>query len=71
MPEHTCQTRLEVTFLDHQVITRVVQGIGWKVSTSRRVLVIGHGVPREEIPLDNVLLYRILPCGPGCPGGES
>ena len=61
-PEHECKTTLQVTYFNHQVIQRVVQGVGWSVNTARRVLVIGHGVPREEIPLDNVMMWRILPC---------
>lgn len=54
---------LEVTMRDHQVLRREVTGVGWKVNVSRRVLVIGHGVPREEVPLDGVLTYRLLPVG--------
>jgi hypothetical protein len=57
----SAEVRLEVTFFNHQTVTRDVTGIGWKVNTARRVLVIGHGVPREEIPLDNVLMWRLLP----------
>lgn len=55
---------LEVTYFNHQTLTRNVTGIGWNVNTSRRCLIIGHGVPREEIPLDNVLMWRLIPTGP-------
>ena len=50
---------LEVTFFNHQTFRRRVDGVGWQVNTARRVLVIGHGLPRFEIPLDNVLGWRL------------
>lgn len=64
------RVRLEVTFFNHQTISREVTSIGWKVSTSRRVLVIGHGVPRMEIPLDNVLCWQLTRIGLSEEGGK-
>jgi len=32
---------------------------GWHVNSATREIVIGKGVPREFVPLDNVLSYRI------------
>lgn len=31
----------------------------WRVNNGRRVLVVGHGVPRVEIPLDTVRFYSV------------
>jgi hypothetical protein len=36
---------------------------GWKVDTETRQLVIGRGVPRDFVPLDNVLSYSIEEVG--------
>lgn len=36
-----------------------LEGGGWKVDTETRQIVIGLGVPRTWIPLDNVLSYAI------------
>jgi hypothetical protein len=32
---------------------------GWKVDTTHRQIVVGIGIPRTMIPLDNVLHYEI------------
>lgn len=32
---------------------------GWRVDTTHRQIVIGHGLPRVMIPLDNVLSYSL------------
>lgn len=53
------RTFIEITFFNHQTFVREVTNIGWKVSTSRRCLIIGHGVPRFEVPLDNVLCWQL------------
>jgi len=37
----------------------VPQGQSWKVDPVNRELVIGRGVPRTHVPLDNVRSYTI------------
>lgn len=35
---------------------------GWKVDADSRQIIVGTGVPRTHIPLDNVLYYSIEEC---------
>jgi hypothetical protein len=34
---------------------------GWHIDKTDRKIVVGRGVPRTEIPLDNVFYYEIQP----------
>jgi hypothetical protein len=38
---------------------KVPKGQGWRVDTAHRQLVVGVGLPRTIIPLDNVLWYEV------------
>jgi hypothetical protein len=52
---------LEVVFTDWESRTfPVTFDQGWQVHKTRNVLVIGHGVPRKEIPLGNVRWYDVV-----------
>lgn len=49
-----------VTYADHQVGSfPVPPGEGWRVDSALRCLVIGRGVPRVYVPLDNVQCFEI------------
>lgn len=52
---------IEVTYNDHsQGYFPIDQRQGWRVNPAQRCLVIGHGVPRIHVPLDNVLYFTLL-----------
>lgn len=53
---------IEVTYNDHsQGYFPINPREGWRVNPAQRCLVIGHGVPRIHVPLDNVLYFTLLP----------
>jgi hypothetical protein len=52
---------IEVTYNDHsQGYFPINPEEGWRVNPAQRCLVIGHGVPRIHVPLDNVLYFTLL-----------
>jgi hypothetical protein len=55
-----CPVQIRVEFLDGSTHVFVPEE-GWHVAPHRNVLIIGHDVPRVELPLINVRLYQIEP----------
>lgn len=52
--------QLVVTYADHQIgYYPVPPGQGWKIDAASRCIVIGRGVPRQMVPLDNVQTIEI------------
>jgi hypothetical protein len=53
-------SQLVVTYMDHTVMYYPVGlGLAWRIDTPSRCLVIGRGVPRDYVPLDQVRSFRI------------
>jgi hypothetical protein len=50
--------QLEVIYMDHSMLYYPVAE-GWKIDPAQRVIVVGRGVPRTMIPLDNVRAFSI------------
>lgn len=65
-PEPEAPTvHIVVSYHDHQTgFFAVPPDEGWKVDAASRCIVIGRGVPRVHIPLDNVQAFRVERCGP-------
>lgn len=55
---------LVVTYNDHQIGFYPVNEEGWKIDSAKRCIVIGRGVPRTLVPLDNVQRIDLEPCEP-------
>jgi hypothetical protein len=54
---------LVVTYTTHQVMYYPVPRTeGWKINTADRTIVVGRGVPRILVPLDNVLSIELEEC---------
>jgi hypothetical protein len=54
---------LVVTYADHQIgFYPVPEDGGWRLDAASRCLIIGHGVPRTQIPLDSVQCFVIEEC---------
>jgi hypothetical protein len=55
------RAQLVITYFDHQVMYFPVSydDGGWKVDAASRCIVIGRGVPRTWIPLDQVRHWDI------------
>jgi hypothetical protein len=52
---------IEVQYADGQRgYYHVPEDTGWRVDPAARCLVVGHGVPRKHIPLDNVQFFDII-----------
>jgi hypothetical protein len=51
--------QLVVSYFNGQTGYYTVPDSGWKVEPSNRQIIIGKGVPRKFIPLDNVACYDI------------
>ena len=65
-PELDTRVHLVVTYNDHTVNYFPVEG-GWKIDNPHRCLVVGRGLPRTYIPLDQVRSFNVEECG----GDES
>jgi len=66
-------TRLQlvVTYADHTIMYYpVTPDGGWKIDNPNRCLVIGRGVPRVHVPLDQVRSFEIAECGCNCTAEE-
>lgn len=58
------QIHLHVVYSDHQSgFFPVDPEQGWKINTADRMLIIGRGVPRKMVPLENVQVILIEDCG--------
>lgn len=56
--------QLVVTYADHMVMYYPVTADGgWKIDNPSRCLVVGRGVPRTYIPLDQVRSFQIEQVG--------
>jgi hypothetical protein len=57
--------QLVVTYFDHTIMYFPVSAErgGWKIDNPSRCLIVGHGVPRTFIPLDQVRSFDIAPSG--------
>lgn len=56
--------QLVVTYFDHQVMYYPVDSErGWKIDNPSRCLIIGRGVPRTFVPLDQVRSFDIVRFG--------
>lgn len=54
--------QLIVTYFDHAIMYYPTDaGQGWKIDSASRCLVVGRGVPRTMIPLDQVRSFDIAP----------
>lgn len=52
---------IQVTYMSHQTAYFPIDpGEGWRVDPAGRTLVVGHGVPRIHVPLDNVLFFSLV-----------
>lgn len=51
---------LVITFKDGQEASfKLDSNRGWRIATESRQIIIGRGVPRTMVPLDNVLYYEV------------
>ncbi|MEU7771243.1 hypothetical protein AB0C44_07945 [Micromonospora taraxaci] len=50
--------QLAVEHFDHQTRYYPANG-GWRIDAASRCIVIGKGLPRTHIPLDNVVAWRV------------
>lgn len=63
--------QLIVTYFDHTIMYYPIDaGQGWKIDSATRQIVIGRGVPRTFIPLDQVRSYDIAPIEASATGGH-
>jgi hypothetical protein len=52
---------IAVTYNTHQqAFFPIDPGEGWRVDPASRTLVVGHGVPRIHVPLDNVMFFTLV-----------
>lgn len=51
--------QIVVEYLDHSRCYFRVDDVGWRFDATLRQLIIGRGVPRQQVPLDNVRHYTI------------
>lgn len=52
---------IQVTYTTHQqAFFPIDPGEGWRVDPATRTLVVGHGVPRIHVPLDNVMMFELV-----------
>lgn len=57
---------IAVSYHDHQTgFYPVPEGEGWRIDAASRCIVIGHGVPRTYVPLDNVQVFSVEHCRTG------
>ena len=54
--------RLAVTYNDEVVMFYPVEG-SWHIDNPSRCLIIGRGVPRTHVPLDQVRSFEIIRIG--------
>lgn len=52
--------QLVVTHMDNQVSYFTVPDTGWKLDPIHRQILIGRGIDRVMVPLDNVRSYAML-----------
>lgn len=64
---------LVVTYCDNTIMYYPVPvDQGWRVDAGMRLLVIGTGVPRTHVPLDQVRSFEVERCGCGAdPMGDA
>ena len=60
------RVHLVVTYTDHTVMYYPTER-GWRINNPQRCIVIGRGLPRTYIPLDQVRAFVVEECG----GDES
>lgn len=52
---------IQVTYMSHQQgYFPIDPDEGWRVDPASRCLVVGHGVPRIHVPLDNVMYFTLV-----------
>ena len=53
---------LVVTYNDNKIMYYPLPETGWRIDSASRCLILGKGLPRTYIPLDQVRSFDIEPC---------